>query len=213
MQSRPLMRPTPVMMLADETSPPYKSYAASGESSRKGVSGSSRSLTRSRARSLPRATWRARASSLPPRVAAASLSRKSSTRRFMAAELRANSLERGSTAEGRTGMSARLVEKLRPNQHAPDFTGPGADLVELGIPQEPTGRIIVGVAVAAEELNGIERQACGALGRVEDGAGRILARGLAAITGLRHRVDIRLAGVHRHIPVGDLAANQAEFAD
>ena len=42
------------------------------------------------------------------------------------------------------------------DQPAADFAGAGADLVELGITQQATGRIVVDVAVATEALDGIQ---------------------------------------------------------
>src|SRR5215831_4712330 len=86
--------------------------------------------------------------------------------------------------------SARLVEQLPADQHAPDLAGAGADLVELGVAQVAPGGIVVDVAVAAEELHGVERDPGGVLGGVEDGAGGILARGLAAVAGAGDRIDV-----------------------
>src|SRR4051812_14242587 len=51
----------------------------------------------------------------------------------------------------------RLLEQFAPDQHAADLAGPGADLVELGVAQQAAGRVIVDIAVAAEELDRIER--------------------------------------------------------
>ena len=56
--SRPATRPMPVMMPADAMLSPYMSNAASCDNSRNGLPGSSSARTRSRGRSLPRATWR-----------------------------------------------------------------------------------------------------------------------------------------------------------
>src|SRR5262245_9331086 len=175
-------------------------YAASGESSRSGVPGSSSSSIRSRASSLPRAPCRARASSLPPCITASSLLRRSATSAFIASALARNSRESVSSVEVMslivwpTPASARLVEQLPADQHAPDLAGARADLIELGIAQIASRGIIVDVAVAAKELHGIERDLGGILGGVEDGAGGILARSLAAVTRFGDRVDIGLAG-------------------
>src|SRR5229473_463678 len=46
---------------------------------------------------------------------------------------------------------ARLREELPPDQHA-DLRGAGADLVELGVAQQPARREVVDVAVAAQRL-------------------------------------------------------------
>src|SRR5712664_4059977 len=84
-------------------------------------------------------------------------------------------------------ISSRFLEQLPADQHAPDFAGAGADLVQLGVAQQPAGRIVVDIAVAAEQLDGVERALRRLLGGVENGAGRVLAGGLAAVASLRHR--------------------------
>src|SRR5215471_8600045 len=214
--SRPLTRPMPVMMLAECTSPPYMPCAANGESSRNGLPGSSSRPMRSRASNFPRATCRARASSLPPCIAASSLPRRSATRAFIASALRANSVEPGSIADVSAviaARSARLIEQLPADQHAPDFARARTDLVELGVAQISSGGIVVDIAVAAEKLNRIERDLGGVLGGVEDGTGGILARGLAAVTCLCHGIDVSLARVHPDIHVGDLALDQLKLPD
>src|SRR4029077_18400569 len=93
------------------------------------------------------------------------------------------------------------------------LTRPRPDLVELGIAQVSPGRIVVDVAVAAEELNRVERGLGGVLGGVEDGAGGILARSLAAIARLGDAVDIGLPRVHPAKHVAELAQYQLKFAD
>src|SRR5260370_1860054 len=77
----------------------------------------------------------------------------------------------------------RFFEQLPPDQHAPDFAGAGADLVEFCITQQPAGGIIIDIAVAAEQLDGIERTLGRLLPGVKTGAGGILAGGLAAVAG------------------------------
>src|SRR5687768_13755011 len=89
--------------------------------------------------------------------------------------------------------SSRLREQLAADQHAADLAGAGADFVELGVAQEPAGRIVVDVAVAAQKLDGVERDQRRLLGGVEDGTGRILARDLAAVAGLGDGVHLGLA--------------------
>src|SRR5262245_43442650 len=213
--SRPLTRPMPVMMLA-ECTPPYMPCAANGESSRNGLAGSSSRPMRSRASNFPRAPSRARASSPPPCIAASSLPRRSATRAFIAWALRANSVEPGSIADVSAviaARSARLIEQLPADQHAPDFARARTDLVELGVAQISSGGIVVDIAVAAEELNRIEGNLGGVLGGVADGTGGVLARGLAAVTGLCHGIDVGLARIHPDIHVGDLALDQLKLAD
>src|SRR5689334_19448175 len=77
----------------------------------------------------------------------------------------------------------RLLEQLAADQHAPDLARAGADLIELGIAQIASRGIIVDVAVAAEELDCVKRDLRCILRRVKNGAGCVLARGLAAIAG------------------------------
>src|ERR1700733_1798927 len=71
----------------------------------------------------------------------------------------------------------RLVEKLSADQHATDLRGPGADLVELCGPPQPAGGKFVDIAVAAQRLDRLAGHPGRTLGRIEDGAGGILARG------------------------------------
>src|SRR5579871_5274549 len=88
--------------------------------------------------------------------------------------------------------SKRLLVNLPPDQHAADLARPGADLVELGVAQQPAGREIVDVAVAAEALDRLQRHPGRTLGRVEDDAGRVLAGDAAVVTGAGDRIDIGL---------------------
>src|SRR5215468_1457963 len=104
--STPLTRPTPVMTPEPGASLSYMSSAASGDSSRNGEPGSSSARTRSRGRSLPRETWRLRASSPPPSRTFSVRCRRSSTRARMASALRLKVSERVSTVEERIVMSA-----------------------------------------------------------------------------------------------------------
>src|SRR5258707_12400941 len=67
--------------------------------------------------------------------------------------------------------SPRLLINLPPDQQAADFARSGADLIELGVAQQPAGREIVDVAVAAEALDRLQGHPGRPLGGVEDGAG------------------------------------------
>ncbi len=52
-------------------------------------------------------------------------------------------------------------EQFAADQHAAYLRGAGADFVQFGVAQQPPGRIIVDVAVAPEQLNGVEgRSGC-----------------------------------------------------
>src|SRR5690606_9937726 len=86
--------------------------------------------------------------------------------------------------------SNRFRHDLPSDQPAPDLARAGADLVEFGVAQQAAGRILVDVAVAAQELDRVERDLRRLLGSIEDAAGGILARRLPAVAGGRHRVDI-----------------------
>src|ERR1700688_1459678 len=75
----------------------------------------------------------------------------------------------------------RLLENLPADQHAADFAGASADLIEFCVTQQAPSRKVVDVAVAAEALDGFERHPGRAFGGIEDGAGGIFAGGLAAV--------------------------------
>src|SRR6185437_3898739 len=109
--------------------------------------------------------------------------------------------------------SFRLFEELAADQHAADLRRAGADLVELGVAPQTPGRELVDVAVAAETLNRLAGHPRRLLGRMENRAGGILARRLAAVARLADRVDVGAAGVHRRVHVGELALHQLELAD
>src|SRR5690606_5366002 len=47
-------------------------------------------------------------------------------------------------------------EQLAADQHPADLVGAGADGVELGVAQDPPGRVFVDVAVAAQGLDGLQ---------------------------------------------------------
>src|SRR5207245_11791231 len=98
------------------------------------------------------------------------------TRAFIASALRANSAEPGSIADVSAviaARSARLLEQLPADQHAPDFARARPDLVELGVAQVSPGGIVVDVAVAAEKLDRSERDLGRVLGGGEDGIGGV----------------------------------------
>src|SRR5205823_10958905 len=104
-------------------------------------------------------------------------------------------------------------EKLAASQHAPDLAGASSDLIELRIAQVAAGGVFIDVAVAAQELYRIERESGRILGGVQNGAGSVFPRHLAAIAGLRHRIDIRLRRVHGDIHVRELGLHQLKLAD
>src|SRR5262245_54309003 len=151
---------------------------------------------RSRGRSLPRLRCRARAWSPPPSLMVSTSFLRSSTWTCMAAWLRWKFSERVSIALLRMDMrcSRRLVEDFAPDQHAADLAGAGADLVELGVAQQPPGRIVVDVAVATQALDRLQRHPGRLLRAIEDDAGGVLAGDLAFVARLRHCIAIGAAG-------------------
>src|SRR5215470_20034311 len=109
--------------------------------------------------------------------------------------------------------SPRLLINLPPDQHAADFAGAGADLVELGVAQQPAGGEIVDVAVAPKALDRLQRHPGRPLGGIKNSAGGVLAGDAAVVAGARDRVDIGLGGVGGHVHVGELGANELKLSD
>src|SRR5437762_8105913 len=89
--------------------------------------------------------------------------------------------------------SGRLGKQLPSDQPAADLGSSRADLVELRVAPQAPGRVIVDVAVAAETLDRLARHPGRFFGGVENGAGCVLARGLA------DRKSTRLNSSHRCI--------------
>src|SRR5574338_191941 len=208
MHSWPWTAPMPATTPAQGASPPYMPWAASWPISRKGVPGSSSCATRSRGSSLPRAVCLARAASPPPCCAAVTWARRSSTRLRRVSALALNSAERGLIWVFRisiclaplpwTAASQRLGKQLAADQHAADFAGAGADLVELGVAPQATHRVFVGIAHAAQGLDRFAGHPGGLLGRIQDGPGGVLAQAagvVGAVAGLAHRIDVGAAGL------------------
>jgi hypothetical protein len=88
-----------------------------------------------------------------------------------------------------------FLEQFAADQHAADLLRAGADLVQLGIAQQPPGRIIIDVAVAAQALDGLQRHLRGSFGGKQNGRGRILARAAAGIAGAPDGIDVGARGV------------------
>src|SRR5258706_6544143 len=93
--------------------------------------------------------------------------------------LRILSVLRAKTFARAASVLGRLLEEFAADQPAADLRGAGADLVELGVAQQPAGGVVVDGAVAAQALDRLERHPCRLLGRVENAAGGVLALGLA----------------------------------
>src|SRR5258706_13268589 len=66
------------------------------------------------------------------------------------------------------GSSGGFFEVLPPDQHAADFRSTGPDLVQLGVAPQAPGRILVDVAVAAQNLDGFSGHQGGTLAHVQD---------------------------------------------
>src|SRR6185436_13284547 len=94
MHSWPWTRPMPAIIPAAGASPSYMPRAASWPISRNGAPASSSPSTRSRGRSLPRATCRSRDLASPPSATSAARARRSSAWRCSEAALPLNSSER-----------------------------------------------------------------------------------------------------------------------
>src|SRR5690606_31191291 len=91
-------------------------------------------------------------------------------------------------ASGKRGRLRGPLEQFAADQHAADLRSAGADLVQLGIAPQASGRILVDVAVAAEDLDRLTGRPRRFLRRIENRTGCILARGAALVAGLGHRV-------------------------
>src|SRR4029077_3051783 len=117
----------------------------------------------------------------PPCSTSATRARRSVVRARIASALAANSGERVSMSDRSRVMwaasaSRRLAEQLAADQHAADFAGACADLVQLGIAQQPTRGVVVDIPVAPQRLDRLERHPGCLLRRVKDRPRRILAR-------------------------------------
>src|SRR6202162_4623881 len=89
----------------------------------------------------------------------------------------------------------RFGKQLPSDQPAADLGSSRADLVELRVAPQASGRVIVDVAVAAEALDRLARHPGRFFGGVENGAGCVLARGFFAVAGLADRIHIGATGV------------------
>src|SRR5438445_10077964 len=74
-----------------------------------------------------------------------------------------------------TAMLHPLRHDLAADQPAADFAGAGADLIELGVAQQPAGRIVVDIAVTAKQLQRVERHLRCLFSGEQHAAGGILA--------------------------------------
>src|SRR5690348_10562252 len=159
------MRPAP------GASSPYMPFAANWPTSRNGEPGSIRRMTRSRGRSLPRASWRLRLSAGPPIAAAETRSRRSSTRARLTFALAAKAFDFASTAVGSflIGPRQSAARSRRLFQHQAQFgnhrlahgellhlAGDGGReaVHELDVP----GNLEVGDLALAEGADGLWRQ-------------------------------------------------------
>src|SRR5262245_53912335 len=84
--------------------------------------------------------------------------------------------------------SAGQLEQLPPDQHPPDLARPRPDLVQFGVAEQPSGRVVVDVAVATQRLDRLQRHPGRLLGGEHQAAGGVLPGDLAAVGGLAAHV-------------------------
>src|SRR6056297_3230253 len=108
---------------------------------------------------------------------------------------------------------AGSTEQLAADQHAADLAGARADLVELGIAQQPPGGIFVDVTVAAEDLHRLQGERHGGAGGEQQAGGGVHAGGLAAVELSRHAISECARRLEGRVHVGDLRLHDAEAAD
>ena len=133
---------TPETTPMPETNPPptLKSVPqpASGLSSRKGASRSSKSSMRSRMRSLPRSRCRATLRSPPPARASASWASTSARRASMSCRFRRKPSEPVSTRDRTTSMSVRAMMTARPAAVNPAALTPSQSMKERVLTRRAT---------------------------------------------------------------------------
>src|SRR5262245_53370835 len=112
-----------------------------------------------------------------------------------------------------TPSSLRLFVQLATDQHAPDLARAGADLIKLGVAQQPPGRIIINVSIATEALDRLERHPGRALAGIQDRTRSVLARGLALIARAGDRIDVGLRRVHGDVHVRELRLDKLKGSD
>src|SRR5688500_18560806 len=81
--------------------------------------------------------------------------------------------------------SASPLGEVAPDDDPLDLVGAFDDLECLGLPHVPLDRVVLDVAVAAEHLNGVGRDAHGHVGAEQLGHGSLLAERLPAVTSSR----------------------------
>src|SRR3989344_2364976 len=136
-------------------------------------------------------------------------------RRTVGGELRRTGVDLG-VQNGHLARSVRLfgfVEQFAADQHAANFAGAGANFIKFGVAQQAAGRVLVGIAVTTEQLDGVQGHFGGHFGGVEDHGGGVFARLLTTVAGLGDVVEVGLGGVHASVHVGQLALYQLELAD
>src|SRR5882757_7366277 len=122
--------------------------------------------------------WRSRASSEPPRSTPAAFSAMSATSARMRSALARKASDEGEIWVCNVATLNPLRHDLAADQPTADFAGAGADLIQLGVAQQAAGRVIVDIAVAAEQLDGVKRHQRRLFGGKEHTAGGVLAGGL-----------------------------------
>src|SRR5690606_19247532 len=108
--------------------------------------------------------------------------------------------------------SVAAFEQLAADQHPADLVGAGADGIELGVAQDPPGRVFVDVAVAAQGLDGLQRHLHRGLAGVQQAGGGIDAAATAGVVVAGDLVGESAAGLQRRVHVGELGLHDAEAA-
>src|SRR5581483_12113018 len=119
----------------------------------------------------------------------------------------------GAAIQRRSPTLTVAVKQLAADQHLTDFIRAGADLVQLGIAQNPAGREIVNVAIPPQRLHCFQRDLHRVTRGIQETRSRIDARLHPQIELLRDGVGERARGLQRGVHVGDLGLHDAEGAD
>jgi hypothetical protein len=106
-----------------------------------------------------------------------------------------------------------LLVKRPPNEPPPDLGGTASNFKEFCIPQKPSRRVVVNVAVSAQNLNCVQADLGALLGDKQGDAGAVLGRGVPPVCGTGYGVDVRSAGGRRGVHVGHLSLQQLELSN
>merc|ERR1711879_331751 len=123
-------------------------------------------------------------------------------------------MKRVYTKEQQTPSLRKLLGEVASNQHAADLTRTSPDLVELGITQQPTGRVLIDITVPSETLDRLTRHPRRLLSRVQDHSSAILGHvRLARIARARDRIHVGARGGQCRVHVCQLPLHQLEIGN